>query len=227
MTVNPRERPDLRHAAYASTALRGPTAPRVLAPSKSLFADLGTPAFPALPSSADLASTGSSAAVGERIVIGGRVYDATGRALRGALLEIWQANAAGRYRHEADRHDAPLDPHFDGRAWLRTDEEGRYTLTTIRPGAYPWGNHPNAWRPAHVHFSVLTDNPALRLLTQMYFPGDPLLPLDPIFMSIPSAQARERLVAVLDFELARTEVALGYRFDLVLGGRAATPPEPT
>jgi protocatechuate 3,4-dioxygenase beta subunit len=199
----------------------------VLVPSKSLFADFGRCALPALPSAADLASTGSRAAIGERIVIGGRVCDSAGQPLRGALLEIWQANAAGRYRHRADTHEAPLDPNFDGRAWLRTDEEGRYTLATIRPGAYPWRNHPNAWRPAHVHFSVLTEDPSMRLLTQMYFPGDPLLPLDPIFMSIPAAEARARLVAVLDFELSSAELALGYRFDLTLGGVGATPSDPT
>lgn len=191
--------------------------------SRPLFANLGAPVLPALRSSADLAASQAGEAIGERIVIGGRVCDDSGQALRGALLEIWQANAAGRYRHEADRHDAPLDPCFEGRAWLRTDEEGCYTLITIRPGAYPWRNHPKAWRPAHVHFSVLTEDPALRLVTQMYFPGDPLLPLDPIFMSVPAVEARERLVAVLDFELARPDIALGYRFDMVLGGRSATP----
>lgn len=194
--------------------------------SRPLFANLGAPVLPALPSSADLAVSQAGEAIGERIVIGGRVCDDSGQALRGALLEIWQANAAGRYRHEADRHDAPLDPCFEGRAWLRTDEEGCYILTTIRPGAYPWRNHPKAWRPAHVHFSVLTEDPGLRLVTQMYFPGDPLLALDPIFMSIPAAEARERLIAVLDLELARADIALGYRFDMVLGGRSATPGDP-
>ena len=151
--VNPDERPAMRHPAYASTALRGPEAMRVPVPRRGLFTDLGAPVFPALPSSADLALRGAPVPIGERILIGGQVRDAHGQPIRGALLEIWQANAAGRYRHEADTHDAPLDPGFEGRAWLRTDDQGRYALTTIRPGAYPWRNHPKAWRPAHVPVS--------------------------------------------------------------------------
>jgi protocatechuate 3,4-dioxygenase beta subunit len=140
-----------------------------------------------------------------------------------ALIELWQCNAAGRYRHKADTHDAPLDPNFSGYGRTMTDAQGRYSFTTIRPGAYPWRNHPNAWRPAHIHFSLFGRAFLSRLVTQMYFPGDPLLALDPIFDCVGNAAARDRLVSAFDIDTTVPEFALGYRFDIVLRGRDATP----
>ena len=141
------------------------------------------------------------------------------------LVEIWQTNAAGRYRHKIDTHPAPLDPNFTGAGRTVTDEQGRYRFVTIKPGAYPWHNHPNAWRPAHIHFSLFGQNFTTRLVTQMYFPGDPLLPLDPILNSIPDSRARQRLVSSFDLELTEPGWALGYRFEIVLRGSDATPIE--
>jgi protocatechuate 3,4-dioxygenase beta subunit len=173
----------------------------------------------------DLTRQHAGPPLGERIVVGGRVLDEDGRAVPGTLVEIWQANAAGRYRHEADQHDAPLDPNFTGCGRILTDGEGRYRVVTIRPGAYPWGNHHNAWRPAHLHFSVFGPAFATRLVTQMYFPGDPLLAADPIFNCTADASARGRLVSQFDWEATAPGYALGYRFDIVLSGREATPLE--
>ena len=161
---------------------------------------------------------------GERIIVTGRVRDGDGRPVRSALVEIWQANAGGRYRHEGDRHPAPLDPNFGGAGRCLTDDEGRYRFVTIKPGAYPWRNHNNAWRPAHIHFSLFGRAFTNRLVTQMYFPGDPLFELDPIFRSVPE-KARERMVSSFDIETTRPEWALGYVFDVVLRGPAATPME--
>jgi protocatechuate 3,4-dioxygenase beta subunit len=141
----------------------------------------------------------------------------------GTLIELWQANAAGRYIHQVDQHAAPLDPNFTGAGRALTDAEGRYRFVTIKPGAYPWRNHPNAWRPAHLHLSLFGQNFTTRLVTQMYFPGDPLLPFDPIFNSVPDPRARERMISSFDLDLTKPEWALGYRFDVVLRGRAATP----
>ena len=163
--------------------------------------------------------------LGERIIVFGRVRDANGRPVPDALLEIWQANAAGRYRHDADSHPAPLDPNFSGGGRCATDDAGRYRFVTIKPAAYPWGNGPNAWRPAHVHFSLFGTAFATRLITQMYFPGDPLIARDPILNSIPDPRARERLVARLDPDATEPEWALAYEFDIVLRGRDATPME--
>ena len=154
----------------------------------------------------------------------GWVVEGDGRPVPGALVEVWQANAAGRYRHDGDRHRAPLDPNFSGAGRCVTDSEGRWRFVTVRPGAYPWRNHANAWRPAHIHFSVLGRAFVQRLITQMYFPGDPLFAFDPILGSVPEG-ARERLVSRLDMDLTMPEWALGYRWDIVLGGRAATPLE--
>ncbi|MGH7985184.1 MAG: protocatechuate 3,4-dioxygenase subunit beta [Candidatus Binataceae bacterium] len=177
------------------------------------------------PEDADMSRYSGGEAIGERIIVTGRVLDEDGRPLPDILLELWQANAAGRYAHAVDQHDAPLDPHFSGVGRVRANQAGVYRFLTIRPGAYPWRNHANAWRPRHIHFSLFGPGFATRLITQMYFPGDPLLALDPILNSVPDTAARARLVSEFDIELAQPEFALGYRFDLVLRGRAATPME--
>ncbi len=163
--------------------------------------------------------------LGERIIVTGRLLDEDGRPVRNSLVEIWQANAAGRYAHHVDQHPAPLDPNFTGAGRCLTDDDGRYEFVTIKPGAYPWGNHHNAWRPAHIHFSVFGPAFATRLVTQMYFPGDPLFDHDPIFQSIRDPRARRRLVSSFDISLTQPEWALGYRFDIILRGREATPME--
>jgi protocatechuate 3,4-dioxygenase beta subunit len=173
----------------------------------------------------DLTQGHSGEPLGERIIVSGRVLDENGKAVPRTLVEVWQANAAGRYRHEVDQHPAPLDPHFTGCGRALTDAEGRYRFVTIRPGAYPWRNHHNAWRPAHIHFSVFGPAFASRLVTQMYFPGDPLLPHDPIFNCTADEKARNRLISVFDWDTTIPEHALGYRFDIVVSGRDATPVE--
>jgi protocatechuate 3,4-dioxygenase, beta subunit len=173
----------------------------------------------------DLTRDESGEAIGERIVVSGKVIDEDGRPLRGALIEIWQANAAGRYAHENDVHAAPLDPHFRGLGRLLAEDDGGYHFLSIKPGAYPWRNHPNAWRPAHIHFSLFGGGFASRLVTQMYFPGDPLLALDPIYNSVPDPAARGRLICRFDLDTTVPERALGYRFDIVLRGRESTPAE--
>ncbi len=162
--------------------------------------------------------------LGERIVVHGRVLDENGKPVPQAMVEIWQCNAAGRYHHPGDQHDAPLDPNFYGGGRARADAEGRYHFVTIKPGAYPWKNHHNAWRPAHIHFSLFGPAFATRLITQMYFPNDPLLAFDPIYNAVPEG-ARHRLQATFDMEATRPEWALAYRFDIVLRGRNATPME--
>ena len=162
---------------------------------------------------------------GERIRIEGRVFDGIGTVLKDVLIEIWQANAAGRYPHRTDQHDAPLDPNFSGAGRTLTDAEGRYRFVTIRPGEYPWRNHYNAWRPAHIHFSLFGPAFMTRLVTQMYFPGDPLLEYDPMYGCVADERARKRLISVFDWENTIPEQALGYRFDIVLRGREATPME--
>src|SRR5204862_4689802 len=164
----------------------------------------------------DLTAGHSGEPLGERIVVHGRVVDEDGRPVPDSLLEIWQANAAGRYRHDGDRHPAPLDPNFSGAGRTLTDDEGKYRFVTVKPGAYPWQNHPNAWRPAHIHFSVFGRTFAGRLVTQMYFPRDPLFEFDPIFQSVRDEPARARWIADFDLELTQPECALAYRFDRVL-----------
>jgi protocatechuate 3,4-dioxygenase, beta subunit len=173
----------------------------------------------------DLSVIDGKSALGERIIVHGQITDEDGRPVPATIVEIWQANASGRYQHPADQHDAPLDPNFRGEGRVFTDEDGWYRFTTIKPGAYPWRNHDNAWRPNHIHFSFFGTGFAARLITQMYFPGDPLLELDPIFLSVPDEEARQRLVCELDMRVTKPEWALGYRFDVVLRGRAATPME--
>ena len=162
---------------------------------------------------------------GQRIVVTGRVLDGSGRPVPNALIELWQANAGGRYVHERDRHPAPLDPNFTGAGRCLTADDGTYRFVTVKPGAYPWQNHENAWRPAHIHFSVFGRAFTDRLVTQMYFPDDPLFPFDPIFQSIRDPRQRERLISAFDWETTTPEWALGFRFDIVLGGRDRTPME--
>lgn len=178
------------------------------------------------PGDADLTQFNGGQALGERIIVTGHVLDDNGRPIPNALIEIWQANACGRYAHPADRHDAPLDPHFSGAGRVVTGPSGEYRFLSVKPGAYPWGNHHNAWRPNHLHFSLFGAGLATRLVTQMYFPGDPLLDLDPIYQSIPDRDARGRLIAKFDLSVTRPNYALGYRFDFVLRGRIATPSLP-
>jgi protocatechuate 3,4-dioxygenase beta subunit len=176
-------------------------------------------------SDSDLTRQHGGEPLGERIIVSGRLLDGDGRPVPNSLIEIWQANAAGRYRHSVDRHPAPLDPNFSGAGRRLTDDQGRYEFITIKPGAYPWGNHVNAWRPAHIHFSVFGPAFATRLVTQMYFPGDPLFEYDPILQSVRDPRDRRRLLSSFDLSSTRPEWALGYRFDIVLRGRDATPME--
>ena len=165
-------------------------------------------------------------ATGERITLGGVIRDGDGAPVGDACVEIWQANAAGRYQIDRDQHDAPLDANFHGAGRVFTDAQGRYRFVSIKPGAYPWRNHPNAWRPAHIHLSLFGPSFLTRLVTQMYFPGDPLFPFDPIFNSIPDPKARERMVCQFDLAATRPEWALAYNFDIVLRGSRATPLDP-
>ncbi len=219
----PDTQPPYHAPAYGSTHKRHPKQHLVRAPHTAT--ELGGPVFAPqhFAPITDLSVVDGREALGERIVVRGRVLDEDGRAVPNTMIEIWQANAAGRYQHPGDQHDAPLDPNFHGEGQVFTDADGWYEFTTIKPGAYPWRNHSNAWRPNHIHYSVFGPGFATRLVTQMYFPGDPLLALDPIFLSVPDAAARERLVSRFDIEITRPEWALGYRFDIVLRGRGQTP----
>ncbi len=215
--------PPLFWPGYKSTLKRAPEQqPIVLPLGAAERSVVRTPASLILDRDADLTRQSSAAPLGERIVVSGTVRDEDGRPVRDSLIEIWQCNAAGRYAHDADRHDAPLDPNFHGFGKALTDADGRYRFVTIKPGAYPWGNARNAWRPAHIHFSLFGNAYAQRLITQMYFPGDPLLADDQILASVPEA-ARERLVGRFDLALAIEGIALGYEFDIVLRGRQSTP----
>lgn len=212
---------------YKSTILRSPRKP--LIPMKQSLAVRSGPVFghdSLAPLDADLAQNGrvNGEPIGERIIVTGRVLDEDGRPVPNTLLEIWQANASGRYVHRWDQHDAPLDPNFFGAGRCMTDDEGRYRFISIKPGAYPWGNHHNAWRPAHIHFSLFGPSYLTRLVTQMYFPGDPLLSLDPIYNEVP-AGARELLISRFSIDVTQPVWALGYEFDIVLRGRNATPME--
>lgn len=219
--------PPFVHPDYKSTVLRGPRKP--LVPLPHGLSELTGPLFgheKVGPLDADLTRNAvkNGEPLGERIIVQGRVTDEAGRPVPNTLVEVWQANAAGRYIHSADQHDAPLDPNFLGAGRCVTDQNGVYRFKTIKPGAYPWGNHPNAWRPNHIHFSLFGPTIATRLVTQMYFPGDPLLPLDPIFQGSP-AGARDRLVAQFSLDVTEPGYALGYVFDIVLRGANATPME--
>ena len=209
---------------YRSTALRHPVQPLVIIPQT--LSEITGPVYGYVsmgPLDADLTRQHAGAPLGERIVIEGRVLDEDERPVPETLVEVWQANAAGRYAHAQDVHDAPLDENFSGAGRVVTGVDGAFRFVTIKPGAYPWGNHENAWRPPHVHFSVFGRSFLTRLVTQMYFPGDPLLSFDPVFNAIPSERARQRLVSAFDLALTEPGWALGYRFDIVLRGRDATP----
>ena len=174
------------------------------------------------PAMADLTTQHKAEPQGQRIVVTGRVLDEDGRPVPNTVVEIWQANAAGRYIHAKDDWPAPLDPNFTGVGRVITDEQGRYRYVTIRPGAYPWGNHKNAWRPAHIHLSLLGPAFATRLVTQMYFPDDPLIEIDPIANAVPMPY-RQRMVSRFDIGTTEPNWALGYVFDIVLKGRDQTP----
>jgi len=216
--------PPYLYPGYRSTTLRSPREPLVALPAGAL--DVPGPTVPrgfVANGDNDLTVHGKSAPLGEKMVLTGRLLDADGRPIRRSLVEVWQANASGRYAHPGDRHDAPLDPNFMGIGRTFTDDEGRYRFVTIKPGAYPWQNHPFAWRPQHIHFSLLGNAPVQRLVTQMYFPGDPLLAIDPVYNSVPDERARTRMVSTLVLESGIEGIALGYTFDIVLGGAKSTP----
>ena len=215
--------PPLDSPAYGSSRLRAPSqAPLVIPQTVTEVTgpvlgerDLG-------PLDADLTRQHPGEPLGERIIVHGRVLDGDGRPIPDTLVEVWQANAAGRYLHDLDRHPAPLDPNFSGAGRVLTDAQGRYRFVTIKPGAYPWKNHHNAWRPAHIHFSLLGRAFTQRLVTQMYFPGDPLFDHDPIFNSVPDPAARQRMISAFDLEATEPEWALAFQWDIVLRGRDAT-----
>jgi protocatechuate 3,4-dioxygenase beta subunit len=217
--------PLLHFPPYRSSALRAPTKELVQVDPEG--AELLAPVFghgEVDPREADLTiGTGSGAPIGERLTVRGRILDGDGHPIRHQLVEIWQANAAGRYVHQRDQHPAPLDPSFTGTGRCLTDADGWYAFTTIKPGPYPWRNHHNAWRPAHIHFSLFGSEFTQRLITQLYFPGDPLFPYDPILQSITDERARARLVATYDHDLSEHERQLGYRWDVVLSGSHRTP----
>ncbi|ORB16856.1 protocatechuate 3,4-dioxygenase subunit beta [Mycobacterium noviomagense] len=210
--------PRLNYPPYRSSALRHPHSPLVCVDPEELerwapcFGDRDVEAL-----DADLTAGHAGEPIGERIVVTGRVLDVTGRPVAGQLIEIWQANASGRYHHQRDQHPAPIDPNFTGAGRCLTEPDGSYRFLTVKPGPYPWRNHHNAWRPAHIHFSVFGTAFTQRLVTQMYFPGDPLFELDPIFQSIVDSAARSRLIATYDHDVTVPEYATGYRWDIVLG----------
>lgn len=218
--------PPYRFDGYASSIKRAPL--KRLVPIKQTLSEITGPVFghEAVHAGDDdltrNAGTGAEA-MGERLIIVGRVLDEDERPVPNTLVEIWQANAAGRYHHEVDQHNAPLDPNFIGAGRCVTNEKGEYRFLTIRPGAYPWRNHRNAWRPAHIHLSLFGPSFVTRLVTQFFFPGDPLIPLDPILNSVPSKSARQRLIASYAHDVTEPEWALGFRFDIVLRGRQQTP----
>jgi len=222
----PGTQPEYLHPSYISSIQRAPTKPLVAIPQT--LSEITGPQFTTNDIGSavtDLTRQHQQAPMGERIIVAGRVLDEDALPVRRTLVELWQANAAGRYLHPLDQHDAPLDPNFTGFGNALTDDEGRYRFVTIKPGCYPWRNHNNAWRPAHIHFSLFGPAFATRLVTQMYFPGDPLLASDPIFNCTADADARQRLIAHFDWDTTIPETALGYQFDIILRGREQTPME--
>jgi protocatechuate 3,4-dioxygenase beta subunit len=215
--------PRLDYAPYRSSVLRHPT--KGLTPADPEELELIAPVFGPQdvdPIEADLTVQHAGVPIGERMVVAGRIVDTAGRPVAGQLVEVWQANAAGRYIHQRDQHPAPLDPNFTGMGRCLTGPDGSYRFVTIKPGPYPWRNHQNAWRPAHIHFSLFGNAFTHRLVTQMYFPADPLFPFDPIFNSVRDPRARELMIATYDHDLTEPEMRTGYRWDIVLG---ATPSE--
>src|SRR5689334_3720375 len=220
----PGSQPPYLYPPYASTVRRAPSKPLIQFPHT--LSEVTGPLYghnPIGETDNDLTRQHPSEPLGERIIVTGRVLDENAHPITNTLVEIWQANAAGRYLHPVDQHPAPLDPNFTGAGRTFTDDTGRYRFVTIKPGAYPWRNHHNAWRPAHIHFSLFGPALVTRLVTQMYFPGDPLFPFDPIFNSIQDEHARQRLISRFDLDTTQPEWALGYQFDIVLRGREATP----
>ena len=220
------EDPPYLYPDYVATRLRAPKRPLVLLPQT--LTELSGPAFgegAVGELDHDLTRQHDGEPIGQRIVVTGRLLDADARPIRNQLVEVWQANSAGRYRHEVDRHPAPLDPNFTGAGRCVTDDDGRYRFVTIKPGSYPWQNHDNAWRPAHIHFSVFGRAFTDRLVTQMYFPDDPLFDHDPIFQSVRDPEARRRMISTFELDLTEPDWAHGYAFDIVVGGPAATPLE--
>ncbi|MFT4121451.1 protocatechuate 3,4-dioxygenase subunit beta [Bradyrhizobium sp.] len=211
---------------YKSSIKRAPNKP--LIPMRHTLSELTGPVYgheTVREGDADLTRQHSGEPLGERIIVHGHVRDEDGRGVPNSLIEIWQANSCGRYVHVRDQHPAPLDPNFTGAGRTVSDPSGYYRFVSIKPGAYPWGNHHNAWRPAHIHLSVFGHSFVTRLVTQMYFPNDPLFPFDPIFNSVPDEKARARMVSSFDLENTQPEWALCYRFDIVLRGKNATPME--
>ena len=209
---------------YRSTGLRAPRQPLIEIPQTLTEATGPVDGWDRLmgPAFHDMTTQHSGEPIGQRIHVSGRVLDEDARPVANTVVEIWQANSAGRYIHNKDGWDAPLDPNFTGAGRVVTDAEGRYRFTTIRPGAYPWGNHKNAWRPAHIHLSLLGPAFATRLVTQMYFPDDPLIEIDPIANAVPMP-FRQRMVSRFDLATTEPGFALGYLFDIVLKGREQTP----
>ncbi|MDT5351876.1 MAG: protocatechuate 3,4-dioxygenase, beta subunit [Mycobacterium sp.] len=215
--------PRLDYPPYRSSLLRHPRSPFVCVDPDEV--ECWAPCFgnhEVEPRDADLTAGHPGEPIGERIIVTGRLLDATGKPVAGQLVEIWQANAAGRYNHELDQHPAPIDPNFTGAGRCLTGPDGTYRFLTIKPGPYPWRNHQNAWRPAHIHFSVFGTAFTQRLVTQMYFPGDPLFGLDPIYQSIVDPVARQRLICSYDHDLTEPEYATGYRWDIVVAGGPRT-----
>jgi protocatechuate 3,4-dioxygenase beta subunit len=220
----PGTQPDSLYPDYRATRLRAPSQPLILLPHTR--SEVTGPVFgdsDVHPTDSDLTAQHTGEPLGQRIIVRGRVVDGDGRPVSSSLIEIWQANAAGRYAHKKDNHPAPLDPNFTGTGRTLTDKNGYYNFVTIKPGAYPWSNHDNAWRPAHIHFSLFGPAFVTRLITQMYFPGDPLLAYDPILQSIPDERARQRLISKFDLGTTKPDWALGYSFNIVLRGRESTP----
>jgi protocatechuate 3,4-dioxygenase beta subunit len=218
--------PDYLYPPYRSTIKRSPTKPLVLLPHT--LSEITGPVFgtdDVKPGDSDLTNQHKGQPLGERIAVSGRLLDENSKPIANALIEMWQCNSSGRYRHVVDDHDAPLDPNFTGWGRVLTDAQGNYRFLTIKPGAYPWRNHYNAWRPSHLHFSIFGLGLVQRLVTQMYFPGDPLLPYDPMYNSVPDEKARQRLISQFDWERTIPDTALAFRFDIVLRGREDTPLE--
>lgn len=222
--VEPGVYPDLIYPPYKSTVKRGPTQqPLRIRAEDATGTNLFASPKLILPHDLDMTAQGQGEPLGEKIVVTGRVVDEDGKPVRNSLLEVWQCNAAGRYWHKRDQHAAPLDPNFTGRGKMLTDDDGRYRFVSIKPGPYPWGNHHKAWRPAHIHFSLFGNVYAQRLVTQMYFPNDPLFDYDPIFQSVQDPAARQRLISRFSIEETVDDKMLGYVFDIVLRGSGATP----